>query len=256
MNALVRILSLPALALARVPGFGPLIRACSTSVGQKVVMAITGLALCGFLVMHLLGNLNLFAGEDKFNQYARTLHSLGPLLAAAEVGLFSVFVAHLGLAISTTAMNRSARSSAYELKDSKQSAFVIPAGGASNWMLATGVVIFLFLILHIVDMKLKIDPLVDYSPAVPSEHTDSHEHMNEFKVVRQVLSNPPNAAAYFVALLALGVHLSHGFRSALQSLGVNHRRWNNLLQLVSTLFAWLIAAGFISLIVWALAAPH
>ena len=258
MNALVRILSLPALALSRVPGFGPLVRACGTSVGQKVVMALTGLSLCGFLVMHLLGNLNLFAGEEKFNHYPETLHSLGPLLAAAEIGLFAMFWAHIGLALSTNAMNRAARKNVYSVKESKQRAFAIPNGGASNWMLATGIVIFLFLVLHIVDMKLKVDPLVDYGPAATAEGSGQHSgdgHMNEYKVVRQVFSSYTNAAAYFVALLALGVHLSHGFRSALQSLGVNHPRWNSLLGCLSLLFAWAISAGFISIIAWSLATP-
>ncbi|MEZ6039192.1 MAG: succinate dehydrogenase cytochrome b subunit [Planctomycetaceae bacterium] len=260
MNALVRILSLPAVALSKVPGFGPLIRACSTSVGQKIVMAITGLSLCGFLVMHLLGNLNLFAGEEKFNHYAETLHSLGPLLAAAEVGLFATFLAHIGLALSTAAMNRTARGGSYLMKESKQPPFALPSGGASNWMMLTGGVIFLFLVLHIVDMKLKVDPLVDYTPAVVVDDAGSASHgdghMNEFIVVRQVLRSPVNAVAYFIALIALGVHLSHGFRSALQTLGVNHRRWNSLLTCISVLFAWAIAVGFISLIVWAFAAPQ
>ena len=260
MNALVRILSLPALALVRVPGIGPLVRASATSVGQKVVMALTGLSLCGFLVMHLLGNLNLFAGEEKFNEYAAMLHSLGPLLAAAEVGLFAMFWAHIGLAVSTNAMNRAARKDSYSVKESKQGVFVLPRGGASNWMLATGVVVFLFLILHILDMKLKIDPLVDYGPAIQQVGDTAAEggqetRMSEYRVVRQVLSTPTNAVAYFIALVALGVHLSHGFRSALQSLGVNHPRWNKLLTCLSLLFAWAISVGFISLIVWALASP-
>lgn len=254
MNALVRVLSLPACCLSRVPGIGPLVRAASTTVGQKIVMAITGLALCGFLVAHLAGNLKLYAGEQSFNDYAKMLHSLGPLLAMAEIGLFAVFAGHLGLAISTTAMNRAARRSRYAMKETKQGVFALPQGGASNWMLATGCLVFVFLVMHIADMKLKINPLVDYQPAIET-HGDQVS-VNEFLAVRQVLSSPVNAVMYFVGLFALGIHLTHGVRSAFHSLGLNHPRWEPLLKLVSLLFGWLIAAGFISLIAWAFAAPR
>jgi succinate dehydrogenase / fumarate reductase cytochrome b subunit len=89
-------LSLPAQILSRVPGLGSLIKVCSTTVGQKILMAISGLSLCGFLVAHLAGNLKLYAGEQSFNDYAHTLHSLGPILAAAEIGLFAMFALHIG----------------------------------------------------------------------------------------------------------------------------------------------------------------
>ncbi|MCA9062575.1 MAG: succinate dehydrogenase cytochrome b subunit [Planctomycetaceae bacterium] len=250
MNALVRLLSLPACLLSRIPGCGPIVRVCSTSVGQKILMALTGLSLCGFLVAHLGGNLLLFAGEDKFNHYAETLHSYGPLLAVAETGLFAMFVAHIGLAISTTAMNRAARNSQYGAKESKQGVFVIPEG-AFSWMVVTGVVIFLFLVLHVTDMKFKADPLVKY----PAEAVAEEGH-SEFAAVRAVLTSMPHAVAYAVALIALGVHLSHGVRSALQTLGICHRRWNPLLNIVSRLFAWAVAAGFLSIVVWAMAAWH
>lgn len=254
MNALVRILGLPACCLSKVPGLGPLVRAAATTVGQKIVMAITGLALCGFLVVHLAGNLNLYAGEEKFNKYAEALHSLGPLLAVAEIGLFAMFAGHLGLAISTTAMNRAARSSRYAVRETKQGVFALPNGGASSWMLVTGCLVLVFLVMHIADMKLKINPLVDYGPALQT--VDGQTTVNSFRAVRRVLSTPVNACVYFVGIFALGIHLTHGFRSAFHSLGLNHPRWDGLLRLVSLLFGWVIAAGFISLIVWAFAAPR
>ena len=154
MNAVYNILGFPAELLCKVPGIGPIVKVCCTSVGQKILMALTGLSLCGFLVAHLAGNLNLFAGKEAFNGYAEKLHSLGPLLAAAEVGLFAMFLLHIGLAVSTTAMSRRARSSNYEVKKSKQTGFILPKGGASNLMMVTGLIVFAYLILHIVDMKL------------------------------------------------------------------------------------------------------
>ena len=275
MNALTHLLSLPALALSKLPGCAPVVRACSTSVGQKIVMAITGLSLCGFLVAHLGGNLLLFVGEDKFNAYAKALHEQAALLAIAETGLFVVFVTHLGLAVSTGAMNQRARKRDYELKESKQGISALPQGGASSWMLATGLLIFVFLMLHLADLRLKINPLVDYKPAYPAAtqaaeaayssdaaavavHSagDSEHQVNEYRAVRQVLSTPLSAVVYFIGIAALGVHLTHGVRSALQSLGLVQRRFEFLIRIGSILFGWGIALGFISIIAWGLASPR
>ena len=248
MNALLRILSIPAQLLAKVPGLSPFVKVLSTTVGQKILMAVTGLSLCGFLVAHLAGNLKLYAGEQAFNDYAHALHSLGPLLAAAETGLFATFVLHIGLAISTTAMNRVARKREYAVKETKQGLFILPNGGASNWMMLTGLLILVFLVTHILDMKLKANPGVDYSAAMNASKVVD----NEFHAVKSVLTTPLNAVIYITGLVALGIHLSHGVRSALQTLGINHKRWNLLLKIGGILFAWSVAAGFISLVVWAM----
>jgi succinate dehydrogenase / fumarate reductase cytochrome b subunit len=248
LNVLLSLLSLPARWLSKVPGLGPFVAALSTTVGQKFLMAGTGLALCGFLVAHLAGNLKLYAGEQPFNDYAHALHSLGPILAAAETGLFATFALHIGLAMSTAAMNRQARKKDYALKDSKQGIFILP-GGASSWMMVTGLLVLAFLCLHILDMKLKANPGVNYGPAMNAEGVAD----NEFRAVQAVLTTLPNACMYFVGIVALGIHLSHGVRSALQTLGLNHKRWNTLLVLAGYLFAWSIAGGFISLIAWAAA---
>jgi len=240
-------LSLPAVLLAKIPGLGPIIKAASTSVGQKIVMAITGLLLCGFLVTHLAGNLLLYAGAEKFNHYAETLHSYGPLLNVAEVGLFSLFVAHIGLAFSTSAMNRQARRNNYAEKETKQEPFALPGGGASGWMFVTGMIIAFFLVVHVTDMRLKRNPFLDMSsayengPAAPP---------NEYLAVRLALTNW-TTGAYVLGLAALGIHLSHGVRSALQTLGLNHPKWNRLLEIVSLLFASAITLGFFSLLAWA-----
>ena len=249
MNALVRVLSLPAVILSKVPGIGPIIRACCTSVGQKVLMALTGLSLSGFLVAHLSGNFLLYAGETEFNAYAEKLHSLGPLLVAAEIGLFGMFLLHIGLAISTIAMNRAARARSYDMKDSKQSNLILP-GGASSWMVVTGVLIGIFLVCHLLDLKFKWfvgDGSSGWSPVAYSDTS------NEFYSVVNVLSDPLHAVIYSIGFIALGIHLSHGVRSALQSLGLSHPRWDGLLKFLGYAFAWAIAAGFLSLIMWVFA---
>lgn len=243
MDTVYKILGFPAELLCKVPGVGPIVKVCCTSVGQKILMALTGLSLCGFLVAHLGGNLNLFAGKDAFNGYAEKLHSLGPVLAVAEVGLFSMFLLHIGLAVSTTAMSRRARSRSYEKKETKQTGFILPDGGAANLMLVTGLIVFAYLVIHVLDMKLNVRGF-----------TGGED--DKFELVRAVLSDFKTGVFYSVALLALGVHLSHGVRSACQSLGISHPRWDKLISIGGILFAWGIAAGFLSLVVWAFAAPH
>lgn len=247
MNALLRLLSLPASLLSSVPGLRPVIRSLSTSVGQKFLMAVSGLSLVAFLIVHLAGNLQLYAGAQVFNAYAEKLHSLGPLLAAAEIGLFATFALHIGLAFSTASMNRLARRTDYSMKQTKQGLFVLPAGGASSWMMVTGALVGIFLVIHITDMKLKKGFDVDYSAAmvdgVPA---------NEYEAVKAVLSHPVHAAIYVICLVALGIHLSHGVRSSFQTLGLNQRNWNFLFKATGITVAWLIAGGFISLVVWAL----
>lgn len=250
MDFLCRILSIPAVVLAKVPGLGPCVKLCSTSVGQKVLMAFTGLSLCGFLVVHLSGNLLLFKGEAAFNEYAEKLHSLGPVLAAAETGLFAMFLGHIGLALSTTAMSRRARRIEYAEKQSKQDAQTIPGGGASNWMLATGLLIGLFLVVHITDMKLGMNPLVDY-PAVDSGSEDT----NKYGTVRAALS-AVTVSVYFLGVFALGIHLMHGIASAFQTFGINNQRWNGLIRCFSIVFGWAIAAGYMSILLWSIATDH
>ncbi len=247
MDAVCRVLSLPAVLLAQIPGIGPVVKAASTSVGQKILMAITGLLLCGFLVTHLAGNLLLYAGAEKFNNYAETLHSYGLLLNAAEVVLFSLFLAHIGLACSTNAMNRQARRKKYAETETKQSPSALPGGGASGWMFVTGVIIAFFLVVHVTDLRLKSNPFLDLSAAYEN---GLDAPPNEYLAVRLALTNW-TTGAYVLGLIALGIHLSHGVRSALQTLGLNHPQWNRLLEIMSLLFAWAITLGFFSLLAWA-----
>lgn len=242
MDFLCKIFAIPAELLSKVPGIGPLVKVCGTCVGQKLLMALTGLALCGFLVAHLAGNLLLYAGEQQFNEYAEKLHSLGPVLWGAEVGLLALFFAHIGLALSTAAMSKRARRHSYEEKATKQDNVVMSGGGAANWMLPTGLLIFVFLVLHIADMKFNVRGL-------------EHGEENLFAHVKQVLSNPIAKVVYAIALLGLGVHLTHGVSSAFQTLGISHSRWNKLIRIVCVVFAWAIALGFISLLFFSYGPP-
>ena len=94
-----------------------------SSIGGKVTMAVTGLLLFGFVLMHLLGNLQLFAGPDKINAYAKMLADMGALLWVARIGLAAVFVLHVVTAIRLSRANRAARPVAYAKEDTVQATF-------------------------------------------------------------------------------------------------------------------------------------
>lgn len=213
------------------------LRLLRSSIGRKFVMGVTGLLLCGFLVAHLAGNLLLFAGKPGFDRYAHTLHEQ-EWLPLAEAGLLVLFLAHIYLAFTTDKDNRSARSVPYAVKQSKLPSRVLHVSPPSNWMFASGAVVLGFLLLHMVDMRLKVRPLIDY-------HAEEYAFYNTILI----LSNPYSRVVYLVGVLFLGFHLSHGFSSAFQSIGLSHKKYTPTIKLVGVVFSILIAAGFASIVI-------
>ena len=220
-------------------GLGWLLRLLSSSIGQKFVMGVTGLLLSGFLVAHLAGNLLLFVGAKEFNEYAHALHKQTELLAVAEVGLLVLFFAHVYLAISTTIGNFRSRVTQYSMKQTKVPGRII---GANSWMFASGAVILGFVILHLIDLRLGLRSGIKY---LPEENPDA-----PYANTLAVLSNPLSRLVYGVAVLILGAHLSHGFSSAFQSIGLNHPKYTPLIKIIGKVFAVAIAIGFFSIVVF------
>jgi succinate dehydrogenase / fumarate reductase cytochrome b subunit len=207
-------------------------------------MGVTGLFLCLFLVIHLAGNLLLFAGADAYNEYAHKLHSMWGLLLVSQVFLYGAFAAHIYLAFVTTAENRAARAREYAVKQSKKDpGTLISAISAENTMFITGAIILLYLILHLADFKFGLtggggDEAVPYEKA------------------RYLMSQTWRAIAYASASLFIGYHVSHGFASAFQSLGINHPKYNGVLKNFSILFAIAITAGFVLVSLWGVLMSH
>lgn len=195
-------------------------------------MAVTGFMLVGFLISHLAGNLSLFVDKDgtAFTAYANGLHeTLGPFLYVAEVGLLLLFVVHVRIAIALTLANRAARPSAYRHQSVHDS-----STPASRNMFISGSVVMAFIVVHLIHFRFS-----EWSLAVPdgaSLHTQ----------VVAILTTPLWAAIYVLGALAVGVHVSHGFRSAFQSLGVSHPRVNKLAARAGWAIAALLAIGFAS----------
>lgn len=210
----------------------------SSSVGQKFLLALTGLGLVGFVVLHLLGNLTLFApSPDVFNEYAHRLESLGRLVYVAEVGLGLLFLVHIVTAIKTVLRNRAARPNRYEMSQSKKGPS--KAGVASSYMAIWGLILLVFLVVHLYQFRVQ-KLFAGYSTTIHGESaTDLH------RLVSETFQNPLWTAFYVGAMIVLGFHLRHGFWSAFQSLGVLQPKWSGQLRIVAWLLAFLIATGFL-----------
>lgn len=216
-----------------------LVRAFSTSIGKKYLMAGTGLLLCGFLITHLAGNLLLYVGPKAYNDYAHKLHSFGPLLTAAELGLAGLFVLHIVLAFQTSRENSAARTTRYHMQESKikdRIGLVRP----ETWMLISGLVILAFLILHLTDFRFELRESI---VPVSGLHYDKLEPYGKAKIL---LTNPLTVAVYALGSAILGFHLAHGVGSSFQSLGWNHPKYEPLIRWISILFAAAMAFGFLS----------
>jgi succinate dehydrogenase / fumarate reductase cytochrome b subunit len=198
--------------------------ALASSVGKKVLMALTGLLLVVFLVEHLHGNLKLLedpSGES-FDAYVAFLQGFGPLLIVAEIGLALLFLAHVYLALRLTQENLHAREHRYVVRDHRGAATL-----GSLSMFYTGALILGYLVKHLYDFRF-----------------DARFFEDPDALVKATLSRPGHAVVYLGAALVLGLHLSHGFQSALQSLGASYPRWRPLILASSRVVALLFATGF------------
>ncbi|MBS0266376.1 MAG: succinate dehydrogenase cytochrome b subunit [Planctomycetes bacterium] len=217
----------------------------SSTIGQKIVMALTGLALCGFLLVHLGGNLLLYVGEQKYNDYAHALHAQGALLLVAEIGLFAMFVIHIGLAFRTSFANAAARPIAYAMRQSKQDPGPL-AQPPSGVMLATGIVVLVFLLVHLSDFKF-----FSVTRATGLRHQSVPADAAPFARAVGVLQDPISALVYFAGSLVLAYHVLHGFASAFQTLGLRHPKYTPLVKTLSLVFAIVVGVGFASFPFWA-----
>ncbi|MEZ4387748.1 MAG: succinate dehydrogenase cytochrome b subunit [Candidatus Krumholzibacteriia bacterium] len=212
-----------------------------SSVGKKVFVAITGLMLFGFVIVHLLGNLTLFIpdGGEAFNHYAHFLETLihGWLIYVFEVGLIAAFLVHAVFAITVALVDKNrARPQKY--------AMVRNAGGksrkslASRSMIITGPIILVFLVLHVRMFKFADHPTVTYHGT---------EMKDIYTVVDQAFSVPWIVAAYMLVMVLLGTHLWHGVWSAFQSMGWNSDRHITFLTRLSWAAGVVLGLGFLVL---------
>ncbi|PKL76113.1 MAG: succinate dehydrogenase [Candidatus Melainabacteria bacterium HGW-Melainabacteria-1] len=222
---------------------GPLASVLSifnSTIGRKLITGLTGLALVGFLVGHLAGNLSLFVGADAFNTYAHKLESLGFLLYAVEIGLIAVFVFHIFFAIAVTGQNKSARKSRYA--EQRNAGKPSRKSISSQSMIYTGIVLGVFTVVHV--WMFKFGPGMGQGYATELHGVPARDL---YRLVVERFKDPWIMGAYSAVMLLLGVHVKHGFWSAFQSLGAYHPRYTPLIYSLGILVAALFAFGFLVL---------
>ncbi len=202
-----------------------------STVGKKVVMAVTGLVLFGFVIGHMVGNLTVYLGPKAMNEYAEFLQTFlhGGGIWIARLGLLAAAAGHIWAMWSLTLTNNAARPVPYRQVTHRASTY---ASRAMRW---SGVLLLAFIVFHLLHLTI----------GVPAFHPDFHRG-DAFHNLTVGLKVAPVAFFYLLANLALGMHLFHGASSMLQTLGLNHARYNALRDTVSTGLAMVVVAGNLS----------
>lgn len=199
-------------SLQRISTAGLLLRIWHSSLGKKYVMAITGLGLFGFVIIHMLGNLQIYLGSEAINAYAKTLKSNPAILWGARGGLLAIVVLHIVSALQLVKLNRQARPVAYANPKPIASSF------AARTILVSGLIILAFIVFHLAHYTLG---LVD--PQLLELHDAQGRH-DVYRMMIAGFSNPLVSIFYIVSTGLLCLHLSHGVSSTFQSLGLRSKK--------------------------------
>ena len=203
------------------------VRFYRTTVGKKVVMAVTGIILFGFLLSHMASNLQVFAGPEAINGYAVLLRKFPLLLWTARLVLLASVILHIVVSVQLTKLKNAARPVSYIKKDNVASSY------ASRTMMWSGPIIAAFVIYHLMHFTWG------------NVHPD-FIHLDPYGNAVRGFEVKPVAIAYIVAMVMLGMHLYHGLWSMFQTLGVSHPRYTPLLKRFAIVFTFILVLGFIS----------
>ena len=211
-------------------------RVFSSSVGTKLLIGLTGLLLFAYLLLHLAGNLLVFAGQDTFNEYSHMLIS-NPLVVPVEIALLLVFLLHVYKTVVMWLGNQSARPVAPEQKT--WAGHTSRKSVSSTTMIWTGLVTFFFVAVHL--KQFKFGPWYEIGdPPV----------RDLYRMEVEVFTSPLWVGFYVLCAVLVGFHLRHGISSAFQSLGADHPIYTKRLVLLGTILAVLIGAGFALIPIW------
>jgi succinate dehydrogenase / fumarate reductase cytochrome b subunit len=207
----------------------------TSSIGRKWIVALTGLVLIAYVLGHLAGNLQIFIGQDQINKYAKGLHDLGALLWVARIGLIIAFVLHIVTTIKLVMENRAARPERYAVTNRRQATF------AARTMAISGLIVLCFVIYHLLHFTTR-----DIDPSYKTLHDSLGRHDTYGMMIRG-FQNPLASAFYLLGVFLLCLHLSHGFSSFMQTLGLNSHKVGPLISNGGRVLAWLIFAGYASI---------
>jgi len=193
-----------------------------SSIGKKLLMAITGFCFLLFLFVHLAGNLTLYGGQTLFNSYAEHLHALGPVLRIAEIGLLTLALVHVFTGIILFVGNLKARPKRYAVNKR--------AGGrtwGSATMPYTGLLLLCFIVMHLLNF-----------------HFVDKSQTTIYAIVAATFNQAGYVCLYVVAMVVAALHVRHGFWSAFQTVGANHPKYMPFIMRAALVFSLLIGIGF------------
>jgi len=206
-------------------------RLLSDSIGRKAVVAVTGLCMVLFVVVHLLGNSTIFAGPDGINAYAEKLHGLGPFVWAFRLVMLCLLALHVIFAVLLTLENSAANPGKYAVKK------MLKANFASETMIWTGLLLLAFLVYHLLQFTVRITPDIVLG-------NDAKNRVDVFTMVFTSFRITPIALIYVAAMVTLFLHLSHGIQSIFQSIGLNNDKTMPQFTLLGKLLSALFLIGY------------
>ena len=225
-----------AAATVRTESRGFISEFCHSSVGRKMVVALTGVILLLFVIGHLLGNLQIYLGPEWINAYSQHLRDLGPLLWMIRGFLLASVILHIYFTIQLAIENRRARPEAYLDRN------YVKASWASRHMVVSGLVVLAFIIFHLLHFTAR-----KFDPQFPLLKLDPLNRYDVYSMMVYGFQNVYTSAFYIVGLFLLTLHLTHGSSSFFQSLGFNNERLTPKLAVGGRILAWLLFIGYVSI---------
>lgn len=222
-----------------------LINYLKSTILSKVVMAITGVLLVLYIIIHTAGNLLIYLGPDSINTYSQFLHSLGPLLWVIRVILFLALVFHIITSVYLKLLNLNAKPDKYAVKN------YMKAKLTSRTMLWTGVMIFSFVVYHIMHFTMHITNPEHVKPETYSLPNAVNEVLLQrtdvFSMVVAGFQNPFISIIYIIGVIIVGFHLNHAIQSMFQTLGFNQKNYFSFIEKSSTILSIIIVVCLISI---------
>ena len=218
-----------------------------STVTRELTLGLAGIALVLFVIVHLSGNLLIYAGPDTFNSYSQHLHDMGVLLWVARIGLITVFGLHIVITVYSWWTNRSARERRYAV-----TVYRSRRGIGTRTMIITGTLIVVFVGIHLLDFTF-VDKAGANSIVAGMNNGES---LGLYGVVWNGFSNPIRAVAYVIFMCCLGLHLSHAVSSVLVTLGSESDPFVRRAEWAAKAFAVLMTLGFSSIPVYIFVRAH
>jgi len=206
-----------------------------SSVGRKIIMAVTGIVLVAFVCVHLLGNSSVFVGSHAINAYAQKLHSLGPFVWVFRLVMLAAFVIHIVFGIQLTLENRAAT------PERNVQVKRLKTGFAAEYMIVSGLILLAFVIYHLLHFTVRVTNPDIYVPL------GNHGMVDVYVMVVQGFKSAVAVIAYLVGMVFLFLHVSHGFQSLFQTLGLSNDTSLPVMGTISKLLGLVLLVGYISI---------